>query len=114
MRTSKTAKLAPVAAFNSAIDQRETFCTVLDDERESLNQSRVALLSVVDELDGIRVPTGLGTDFTDALDEVAHQGTANLTDSSVAADFTRIGTIGRSRLPAAAGDVMSCARRLLS
>lgn len=62
-----------VTAINNAIDQRETFCAILDDERESLNQSRATLHTVVDELDGTHVPACLGNDFTNILDNVARQ-----------------------------------------
>jgi hypothetical protein len=60
-----------VAAVDSAIDQRETFCTILDGERESLSWSRDELRVFLDELDGTRVPASVGANFTDALDEIA-------------------------------------------
>jgi len=60
-----------LTAVANAIDRRETVCNNLDGERESLDQSRDGLLVIIDELDGTRVPVGVGVDFTDALDEVA-------------------------------------------
>jgi len=56
----------------SAIDQRETFRDILDGERDSLTRSEDKLLARLDELEGVRVPAGLGVDFTDALDEIAY------------------------------------------
>jgi len=60
-----------VAAVDSAIDQRDNFCTTLDEEQESLFRSRDGVLALLDELDGTRVPAGVDSDFTDALDEIA-------------------------------------------
>jgi hypothetical protein len=60
-----------VAAVDSAIDQRETFCTILAGERNSLSWSRNELRTLLDELDGTRVPARIGVNFTDALDEIA-------------------------------------------
>lgn len=62
-----------LTAVDSAIDQRETFCTILAGERESLSRSRDGLLAILDELDGTHVPATNGTHFTDALDEIASQ-----------------------------------------
>ena len=61
-----------LTAVASAIDQRKTFCEILDGEHDSLTRSRNRLLAILDELDGVRVPAGVEVDFTDALDEVAH------------------------------------------
>jgi hypothetical protein len=66
-------KQTVLTAVDSAIDQRETFCDDLDDERRSLKRGQDRLLAVLDELGGKRVPAGIGTDFSEALDEVAHQ-----------------------------------------
>ena len=60
-----------VAAVDSAIDQRENFCTLLDGERESLSWSRDELRVPIDELDGTHVPASVGVNFTNALDEIA-------------------------------------------
>jgi hypothetical protein len=62
-----------LTAVDSAIDQRESFCTILAGERDSLARSRDGLQAILDELDGTRVPTSTETDFTDALDEIASQ-----------------------------------------
>jgi len=60
-----------LTAVASAIDQRKTFCDILDGERDSLTQSRDRLLAILNELEGVRVPAGLGVDFMDTLDEIA-------------------------------------------
>jgi hypothetical protein len=62
-----------LAAVESAIEQRETVCAILDNERDSLARSRDGLRAVLDELDGTRVPAGTRAEFTDALDEIAGQ-----------------------------------------
>ena len=62
-----------LAAVESAIEQRETVCAILDNERDSLSRSRDGLRAVLDELDGTRVPGGTRAEFTDALDEIAGQ-----------------------------------------
>jgi hypothetical protein len=62
-----------LTAIDSAIDQRETFCSILAGERESLTRSRDGLLTISDELDGTRVPAGAKIDLTEALDEIASQ-----------------------------------------
>jgi len=73
LRFTPLFKRTLIAAVDSAIDQRETFCTILAGERESLSGGRDGLLAILDELDGTRVPAGIETDFTDALDEIASQ-----------------------------------------
>jgi len=65
-------KRALLSGIDSAIDQRETFCAILDGERESLTQSRDTLVAVLDELDGTYVSVGTRTEFADALDELAY------------------------------------------
>jgi len=62
-----------LGAIGTAIDQRETFCDVLDNERESLETSAEALTAMVDDLDGTRVQPQSRVEFTEALDEVARQ-----------------------------------------
>jgi hypothetical protein len=62
-----------LAAINSAIDRRETLRATLNDERNSLTRNRDALFEIVDELDGTGVPSSVGADFTDTLDDIAHQ-----------------------------------------
>lgn len=64
-------KRALLSAVDSAIDQREKFCTALGDERESLSWSRDELRALLEDLDGTRVPASDGGNFTDALDEIA-------------------------------------------
>jgi hypothetical protein len=61
------------AAVEAAIEQRETVCTILTNERDSLSRSRDGLRAILDELDGTRVPAGTRAEFTDALDEIASQ-----------------------------------------
>jgi hypothetical protein len=60
-----------LTAVANAINQRETFCEILNGERDSLIQNQDRLLAILDELEGVRVPAGLGVDFTDTLDEIA-------------------------------------------
>jgi len=62
-----------LTAVESAIEQRESVCAILDNERDSLARSRDGLRAVLDELDGTRVPAGTRAEFTDALDEIAGQ-----------------------------------------
>jgi hypothetical protein len=56
-----------LAAIGSAVDQRETFCELLDNERASLESSSEALAAVVEDLDGTRVPAHVSIDFTERL-----------------------------------------------
>jgi len=62
-----------LAAVEAAIEQRETVCTTLASERDSLARSRGRLRALLDELDGTRVPAGSRAEFTGALDEIASQ-----------------------------------------
>jgi hypothetical protein len=68
-----------LSAVDAAIDQRETVCGELDNERESLTRSRDGLLVVLDELEGTCIPAETRADFTDALDQLAHQRQETLT-----------------------------------
>jgi len=62
-----------LGAIETAIDQRETFCEILDNERASLESCGEALEALVDDLDGTRVRPQNRSEFADALDEVARQ-----------------------------------------
>jgi len=62
-----------LGAVGTAIEQRETFCDILDNESASLERSGAALDAIVDELDGTRVPPQARTEFTEALDDVARR-----------------------------------------
>jgi len=62
-----------LGAIETAIDQRETFCDILDNERDSLETSAAAIETLVDDLDGTRVRPQNRAEFADALDEIARQ-----------------------------------------
>jgi len=62
-----------LAGIDSAIEQRETFCDLLDNERASLETSADELAAAVDELDGTRVPAHVRADFAETLDDVARR-----------------------------------------
>lgn len=62
-----------LGAVETAVDQRETFCEILDNERASLETSAGELEALVDDLDGTRVPAAHRGEFADTLDEVARQ-----------------------------------------
>lgn len=66
-------KRALLGAVGTAIEQRESVCDLIENERASLETSAAALDAVVDDLDGTRVRPQGRTDFADALDDLARR-----------------------------------------
>lgn len=80
-------KRALMITTEGAIEKRETFCSLLKNELESLETSENTLAELISKLDGTRVPVGLRADFTDTLDELARQR-QNTLDNRTSSPYT--------------------------
>jgi hypothetical protein len=62
-----------LGAVSAAVEQREAFCDILENERASLETCAAELDALVDDLDGTRVPAHVRVEFAETLDDVARR-----------------------------------------
>lgn len=68
---SELYKSTLTSAVQDAVDDRDSFCDLLEAERDSLGRAEAALEEMLDDCDGVSVPTRDRGGFQDRLDDIA-------------------------------------------